>query len=74
MDDPRQEFDASGIPSSRPYLNYLLEHGAAEHVKVKWGKGERYVIIIDGKKYSYSGGHNISKNLEKSKYIYKYGH
>ena len=49
MNNPLQEFDASGIPSLRPYSNYLLQHGAAEHVKVKWGKGERYVIIVEGK-------------------------
>ena len=61
MIDPPQEFDASGIPSVRPYLTYLLENGAAEHVKVKWGNGERYVITVDGKKYQYSGGHDISK-------------
>ena len=60
-----QEFDASGIPSLRPYLNYLLENGAAEHVKVKWGKGERYVIIIEGKKYPWKGGHDINKHLGK---------
>ena len=40
-----QEFDASRIPSLRPYLNSLLENGLAEHVNVKWGKGERYVIV-----------------------------
>ena len=51
MTNPPQEFDASGIPSVRPSINYLLENGAAEHVKVKWGKGERYVIMIEGKKY-----------------------
>ena len=58
-----QEFDDSGIPSLRPYLNSLLENGLAEHVKVKWGKSERYVIIIEGKTYQYSGGHNINKHL-----------
>ena len=74
MTDPPQEFDASGIPSLRPYLNYLLENGAAEQVKVKWGKSERDVIMIDGQKYQYSGGHNINKNLGKndSQYIYIY--
>ena len=56
-----QEFDASGIPSLRPYLSYLLENGAAEYVKVKWGKSERYVIMIGGEKYQYKGGHNINK-------------
>ena len=70
-----QEFDASGIPSLRPYLNYLLENGAAKHVKVKWGKSERYVIIIDCKKHQYRGGLDINKNLGKkivAIYIYKY--
>ena len=47
-----QEFDASGIPSLQPNLDSFLETGAAEHVKVKWGKSERYVIIIGGKKVS----------------------
>ena len=60
-----QEFDASGIRSLRPYLNYLLENGAAEQVKVKWGKSERDVIMIDGKTYQYKGGHEINKNLGK---------
>ena len=60
-----QEFDASGIPSLRPFLNSLLENGLAEHVKVKWGKSERYVIIIEGKKYEYHDGHDINKILGK---------
>ena len=46
-----QEFDASGIPSLLPYLNSSFADGLAEHVKVEWAKGERYVIIIEGKKY-----------------------
>ena len=46
-----QEFDAPGIPSLRPHLNSLLENGAAQHFKVKWGKSERYVIIIEGKQF-----------------------
>ena len=58
-----QEFDASGIPALRPYLNSLLETGAAEHVKVKWGKSERYVIIIGGKRYQYKAGRDINKNI-----------
>ena len=61
----QQEFDASGLPSLKPYLNYLIDRGHAEHVKVKRGKGERNVIIIEGKKYSYKGGHEINKNLKK---------
>ena len=65
MIDPPQEFDASGISSVRPYFHYLLENGAAEHVKVKWGKSERYVIIIGNKKYQFKGGHDTNKNLGK---------
>jgi len=53
------------IPSMKPYLDYLLDNGAAEHVKVKWGKGYRWVVIIGGKKYTYKGGHDINKNLKK---------
>ena len=60
-----QEFTKDGAPSMRPYLQYLLDTGAAEHVKVKWGKGHRNVIIIHGKKYQYKGGHDINNNLKK---------
>ena len=60
-----QEFDASGIPSLRPYLSYFLENGAAERVKLKWGKSERYVMFIEGNKYPYKGGHDINKHLGK---------
>ena len=42
----QQEFRADGLPSLRPYLQYLLDNGLAEHVKVKWGKSERWVIKI----------------------------
>ena len=63
MTNPPQESDASGIPPLRPYLHYLLENGAADHVKVKWGKGGPYVITMEGKKYPYKGGHDINKNL-----------
>ena len=52
------------IPSVKPYLDYLLENGAANHEKVKWGKSERWVIVIGGKKYQYKGGDNINKNLK----------
>ena len=61
----KQEFDASGLPSLRPYLNYLLDNGVAEHVQVKWGRGYRWVIKIGGNTYSYKGGHEINKNLKK---------
>ena len=60
-----QELDDSRIPSLRPYLNSLLEKELAEHVKVEWGKSEPYVIIIDGKRYQYKGGHDINKTLER---------
>ena len=75
MTDPPQEFDASGIPSLRPYLNSLIENGLAEEIKVKGGKGERYVIMIEGKKYQYKGGHDINKHLGRmilAIYIYRY--
>ena len=51
-----QEFDASGLPSLRPDLHSLLEHGLAEHVKVKRGKSERCVIIIEGKNINIKAG------------------
>ena len=65
------EFDASGIPSLRPDLNYLLENGAAQHVKFKRGKSERYVIIIDGKNINIRVGTALIKILEGrlSRYI-----
>ena len=34
-------------------------------MQVKWGRSERYVIIIEGKKFLYKGGHDINKNLGK---------
>ena len=61
----QQEFDASGLPSLRPYLQYLLDNGAAEHVKVKWGKNYRWVIKIGGKKYQYKGGDEFNNSLKK---------
>ena len=68
-----QEFDASGIPSLRPYWDSLLENGLAGHVKVKWGKSERYVIIIEGKKFQYKGGDDINKTLRRNNVaLYKY--
>ena len=60
-----QEFHDSATPSLRPYLNSLLENGVSEHVKVQWGKSERYFIIIGGKKYQYKGGHDINTNIGK---------
>ena len=75
MIDPPQEFDAPGIPSLRLYFNSLIENGLAEQVKVKWGKSERDVIMIEGKKCPYKGGHDFNKDLGKkivSLSIYKY--
>ena len=60
----QQEFDAWGLPSLRPYLNDLIDNGAAEHKLVKWGKGQRWVVIIGGKKYQYKGGHEFNKSLQ----------
>ena len=61
----QQEFTKDGIPSMKPHLDYLIQHGHADHVQVKWGKGHRWVIIIEGKKYPYKGGYDINKNLKK---------
>ena len=47
----------------KPYLDYLLENGAAKHEKVKWGKSYRKIIFIGGKRYQYKGGDNFNKNL-----------
>ncbi len=62
---PQQEFTKDGLPSMRPYLKYLLDRGYADQVNVKWGKGNRDVIIIGGKKYPYKGGDEFNKNLKK---------
>ena len=59
-----QEYTKYGAPSMRPYLQYLLDNETAKHVKVKWGKSERWVILIGGKKYQYKGGHDITNNLK----------
>ena len=61
----KQEFRADGLPSLRPYLQYLLDNGAAEHVKVKWGNSYRWVIKIGGKKYPYKGGDEFNNSLKK---------
>ena len=60
----KQEFDSSGIPSMKPYLDYLLEKRAAKHVTIRWGQSYRKVIFIGGKRYQYKGGHDINKNLK----------
>ena len=61
----QQEFRADGLPSVRPYLQYLLDNGLAEHVQVKWGKSYMWAIKIGGKTYPYKGGHEINKNFTK---------
>ena len=61
-----QEYTKDGHPSMRPYLNYLLDNEAAKHVKVKWGKGERWVILIGGKRYQYKSGQDINTILKKT--------
>ena len=60
----KQEFDSSGLPSVKPYLDYLLENGAAKHVTIRWGQSCRKVIFIGGKRYQYKGGRDINKNLK----------
>ena len=60
----QQEFDAWGLPSLRPYLNYLIDNKVAEHKLVQWGKGQRWCVIIGGKKYQYKGGHEFNKSLK----------
>ena len=64
IDGVQQEFNASGIPSLRPYLNMLIANGLAEHVQVKWGKSYRWVIKIGCKSYQYNGSLDINKNLQ----------
>ena len=54
----------SDVQSVKPYLDYLLDNGTVKQEIVKWGNGSRNVIIIDGKKYQYKGGHDINKNLK----------
>ena len=55
----QQEFDAWGLPSLRPYLNYLIDNGVAEHKLVKWGKSQRWVVIIGGKNTNIRVGMNL---------------
>ena len=59
----QQEFTADGLPSMKPYLDYLVYNGAAKHEQVKWGSSERWAIIIGGNKYQYKGGHDSNKSL-----------
>ena len=60
----QQEFDAWGLPSLRPYLQDLIDHGVVEHKLIKWGKGQRWAVIIGGKTYQYKGGHEFNKSLK----------
>ena len=66
-----QELDKSGRPSVKPYLDYLKQHGVATHEYVEyWGKrgynyNYRWVIRIEGKTYTYKGGHEFNKILKK---------
>ena len=61
----QQEFTKDGLPSLRPYFKYLINNEIAEHKKVSWGKKghERWVVVIQGKKYQYRGGDNFNKSL-----------
>ena len=52
MAEIQQEFNASGIQPLRPYLHILLANAVAEHVQVKWGKSDRWVLKIGGKHVS----------------------
>ena len=60
----KQEFTKDGLPSLRPYLNYLIDNKAAEYKLINWGKGQRWAVIIHGKKYQYKGGHEFNKSLK----------
>ena len=60
----QQEFDAWGLPSLRPYLNYLIDNKVAEHKLTPWGKSQRWCVIINAKKYQYKGGHEFNKSLK----------
>ena len=67
----QQEFRADGLPSLKPYLNYLIDHGAAEQVNVKWGKGHRNVIVIMSSLLGvntcqYTGGNEFNNRLNKT--------
>ena len=70
MTNISQEFDASGIPSLRPYLNSLLENALAEHVMVKWVKSDRDVIIIDGKSINIQVVTTLINNLARKSHLY----
>ena len=43
--------------------SYMVQeiHLSAQHIKVKRGKSERHVIIIEGKEYQYKGGNDTNK-------------
>ena len=59
----KPEYDDWGIPTMKPYLAYLIQIGAVNHLKVKWGKGDRWAIQIGDKKCAYNWGNDINKNL-----------
>ena len=44
-------------------LNSLIDNGTITKERVAWGRGFRDVVIINGKRYQYSGK-SISKLLE----------
>ena len=44
-------------------LNSLINNGTIKKERVAWGRGFRDVVIINGKRYQYSGK-SISKLLE----------
>jgi len=52
----------AAIPTANK-LKQLLDNGTVKQERVAWGRGFRNVIIINGKRYQYSGKH-ISKLLE----------
>ena len=62
MAEIKQEFDSSAV---RLHLEYLKQNGAADHVKVKWGKGYIWVVKLGGKPYPYKGGLEFNMNLKK---------
>ena len=58
-----QELDKPGLPSVKPYLDYIKQHGVATREYVGyWGKrcyNYRWVIRIEGNTYTYKGGHEF---------------
>lgn len=58
---------ADGMLSLKPYIDYLLDDGAATHVKHMWGKRDRYVISIGGKTNLYTSCHEIKNSLNNKR-------